>query len=82
MTPASIDKILSRFKNYGPYGTIMGMALIGMGMYRLGGSDDIPAILVRWSGALMCFCSVVALALWHFLGWPPWLANSNPKGKK
>jgi hypothetical protein len=78
MIPGSIDSILSKQKDYGPYGTILGMALIGMGMYKLGGVDDIPATLVRWSGAIICACSAVALPLWHFFRWPPWLADSKP----
>jgi hypothetical protein len=82
MNADSIDRVAAKIKNYGPYGICLASFLMGISAYELGGRDDIPATILRWTGAVLCLWAVTALILWHFLKWPPWFVDIKPKRRK
>jgi hypothetical protein len=68
----SIDEFIQRLRGYGPYGISLAIGALGFGIYKLGGTEDAPAIAMRWSGAALSILCPVVLCLWHFFRWPPW----------
>jgi hypothetical protein len=73
MNLQAVNRALTSLKDYGPYGICFALMLIGSGMFSLGGgSDDVPAQVIRASGAAACALGVICFALWHFRKWPPW----------
>jgi hypothetical protein len=75
----TIDAFLDRAQKAGPYAVSLGLAALGLGIYRAAGVEPIggPATIMSWTGSLMCALSLILLVLWHFLKWPSWFGPSD-----
>jgi hypothetical protein len=68
----TFDELIERLRGYGPYGISVALGCIGLGMFKLGGTEDLPAIVMRWAGAGTSVLCPLTFGLWHFFRWPPW----------
>jgi hypothetical protein len=75
------DWWLTKLKGYGPYGTSLAYAAMGLAMYKVGGPSTALGLCLQVLGALLCLFCVVSVYLWHFLQWPKWFGKASQSSR-